>query len=131
VDSNPEPGGARKIRVFDVLADGRVTNGRTLYDFAPGRGGDGMKLDVNGNLYVCAGINRPRGRPGETLKNPAGVYILSPDGTLLGFIPVPEDVITNCTFGGPDLKTLYITAGKTLFKVRVENQGFLRWPPAK
>jgi len=130
VDSNPASGGARRIRAFDLGGDGRVSGGRVLFDFAPGRGGDGMAIDRQGNLYVCAGINRLRGRPGETLKYPTGVYILSPEGRLLGFIPVPEDLITNCTFGGPDLRTLYITAGKTLFTVRVQNQGFLRWPPA-
>jgi len=46
--------------------------------------------------------------------------VVRPDGRLLGCIPVFEDVITNCTWGGSDLRTLYITAGKTLYHVRVE-----------
>jgi gluconolactonase len=41
-------------------------------------------------------------------------------------IPIPEDPITNDTFGGPDMKTLYVTAGKTLFKIRTEIQGLPR-----
>jgi gluconolactonase len=45
---------------------------------------------------------------------------------LLKFIPIPEDGITNNAFGGPDMKTLYITAGKTLFKVRTEIPGLPR-----
>jgi gluconolactonase len=42
------------------------------------------------------------------------------------FIPIPEDTITNNAFGGPDMKTLYITAGKTLYKVRTEIAGLPR-----
>ena len=48
---------------------------------------------------------------------PAGVYVITPDGELLGRIPIPEDVCTNLAFGGPDRKTLYVTSGKTVFKV--------------
>ena len=43
VDSNPNPGGNRKIWVFDLQADGTLTNQKMIYDFAPGRGGDGMR----------------------------------------------------------------------------------------
>jgi len=43
--------------------------------------------------------------------------VVSPQGKLLKFIPIPEDTITNTAFGGPDMKTLYITAGKTLFQI--------------
>jgi gluconolactonase len=52
--------------------------------------------------------------------------VISPQGKLLHFYPIPEDTITNNTFGGPDMKTLYITAGKTLYKVRVEIAGMPR-----
>ncbi len=55
-----------------------------------------------------------------------GVYVISPQGTLIKFIPIPEDTITNDTFGGPDMKTLYVTAGKTLFKVRTDIPGLPR-----
>jgi gluconolactonase len=84
-----------------------------------------MSIDTQGNLYVSAGMNSLRNTP-ETLVNKAGVYVISPAGKLLKFFPVPEDLITNNGFGGPDRKTLYITAGKTLFKVRTDFPGLPR-----
>jgi sugar lactone lactonase YvrE len=42
------------------------------------------------------------------------------------FIPLPEDFITNNAFGGPDIKTLYVSAGKTLYKVRRDIAGLPR-----
>jgi gluconolactonase len=124
VDSCPVVGGNRKIWAFDLAAEGTVSNQRVVFDFAPGRGGDGMAVDRQGNLYVAAGIDRPRG-PHETADVPPGIWIISPAGELRGRIPIPEDVITNVTFGGPDLKTLYIAAGKTLFQVRVTIPGWV------
>jgi gluconolactonase len=124
VDSCPVDGGNRKIWAFDLSAGGTLANQRVLFDFAPGRGGDGMAVDQRGNLYVAAGIARPRG-PHESADVPTGIWILSPDGQVRGRIPIPEDVITNVTFGGPDLKTLYIAAGKTLFHVRVTVPGWV------
>jgi gluconolactonase len=41
-------------------------------------------------------------------------------------IPIPEDLVTNVAFGGPDLKTLYVTAGKTLFRAQVDIPGTRR-----
>jgi gluconolactonase len=102
---------------------------RELHDFGQGRGGDGMCIDAKDNLYVAAGANRPY--PNQNIDNPAGVYVFSPGGKLQGVIPVPEDMITNCCFGGPDLKTLYVTAGKTLWQIRCKNPGRLVWPQAK
>lgn len=124
VDSCAVPGGARKVWAFDLAENGQVANQRLLFDFAPGRGGDGLCVDSLGHLYVAAGIARPRG-PHETADVPPGIYVLSPDGTLQGRIPIPEDVLTNCTFGGDDLRTLYITAGKTLYSIRVEIPGWV------
>jgi gluconolactonase len=54
------------------------------------------------------------------------VYVISPTGKLLEFIPIPEDTITNNAFGGPDMKTLYVTAGKTLYKLRTDIPGLPR-----
>jgi gluconolactonase len=62
----------------------------------------------------------------ETLDTKTGVYVISPRGALLKFIPIPEDYITNNAFGGPDMKTLYVTAGKTLYKLRTEIAGLPR-----
>jgi gluconolactonase len=41
-------------------------------------------------------------------------------------MPIPEDFITNNAFGGSDMKTLYVTAGKTLYKLRTEIAGLPR-----
>jgi gluconolactonase len=122
VDNAPVVGGNRKLWAFDLSAQGSVSRQRLVFDFAPGRGGDGMAVDRDGRLYVAAGVKRPRG-PHETADVPPGIYVLEPDGRLLGRIPVDEDLITNVTFGGDDLRTLYITAGKSLLSVRVNVPG--------
>jgi gluconolactonase len=130
IDSHSDKGGNRKIWSFEVSAEGKLGNKKLIYDFGKGRGGDGMRLDTKGNLWVTAGIMTPRG-PGETTDVPPGVYVISPAGKLLGRIPIPEDLITNLAFGGPDRKTLYITAGKTLYKVPVNVAGYALYPPLK
>jgi gluconolactonase len=122
VDSNPEPGGNRKIWAFTVDASGNAGAQRVAYDFGRGRGGDGMRVDARGNLWIAAGINADRGRPGETLDVPAGIYVVSPEGRLLGRIPIPEDTVTNLTFT-PDQKTVYITAGRNLYRLAVSVDG--------
>jgi gluconolactonase len=130
IDSHPRAGGNRKVWAFDVTADGTLDKQRLVYDFGKGRGGDGMRLDSQGNLWVAAGIATPRG-PGETTDVPPGVYVISPQGKLLGRVPIPEDLITNLAFGGPDRKTLYVTAGKTVYKVPVSVAGYALYPPLK
>lgn len=123
VDSCPVVGGHRRIWAFDRRG-GELTNQRLVIDFAPGRGGDGMAVDQSGTLYIAAGIRRPRG-PHETADVPPGIWIVTPDGQVQGRIPIGEDVLTNVTFGGEDLRTLYVTAGKTLFSCRVQTPGFV------
>lgn len=125
IEANSADKGARMIRAYDLQADGTVKNMRMHYNFYPGRSGDGMSIDTQGNLYVSAGLNAPRGTA-ETMDTKAGVYIISPQGKLLKFIPILEDAITNNAFGGPDMKTLYVTAGKTLYKFRVDIAGLPR-----
>jgi gluconolactonase len=128
VDSNHAAGGNRKIWGFDVDTSGRTSNQRLVFDFGTARGGDGMELDLDGNLYVAAGANVARDAR-ETTAYPAGVYVITPAGELFGSIPVPEDRVTNVAFGGPDGRTLYVTAGKTLFRtvVDVPGQVAFRW----
>jgi len=127
VDSSPAPGGNRKIWAFDLSSDAVPSGQRLVYDFAPGRGGDGMRTDADGNLWIAAGITRAR-HANETAVVPPGVYVVTPKGELLGRIPVPEDAITNLAFGGPDLKTLYIVSGKSLFSIRVAVAGHVVYP---
>jgi gluconolactonase len=128
IDSNSQPGGNHKIWAFALTEAGVPQKPRLVYDFGKGRGGDGMRLDMRGNLWVAAGISVPRG-PGETLDVPPGVYVISPAGKLLGRIPIPEDLITNLAFGGPQRRTLYVTAGKTLYQVPVSVSGYAVYPP--
>jgi len=124
IDSCPVIGGNRKVWAFDLPADGVPRGQRLVFDFGAGRGGDGMAVDSRGNLYVAAGILRARG-PHESEQNPPGIYVITPAGDLLGRIPIPEDVLTNVTFGGDDLRTMYVTAGKTLFSIRLNVRGFV------
>ena len=125
VEANGAQGGARMIRVYDLLPDGTVANMRVHYNFYPGRSADGISIDTQGNLYAAAGLHATRGTS-ETLDTKCGVYVISPQGKLLRFIPIPEDYITNTAFGGPDMKTLYVTAGKTLYRLQNDIAGLPR-----
>jgi len=123
VDSHTRPGGNRKIWSFQVTEDGQLTGQRLVFDFGRGRGGDGIRLDEQGNLWVAAGVLLSR-HAGETTEVPAGIYVITPEGELLGCIPIPEDLCTNLAFGGADRKTLYVTAGKSIFKIRLTVSGY-------
>ena len=126
VDNHPVTP-VRKLYAFDLDAQGMPTGTRREFrDFGKGRGGDGMCIDVEDNIYVAAGANRYY--PNQNLDNPAGVYVYSREGKYLGLIPIPEDMATNCCFGGPDMKTLYVTSGKTLWKIRTKVAGRVVWP---
>jgi len=122
VDNNPKRGGARKVYAFALRPDGSVGARRVLHDFGTGRGGDGMCLDRDGNAYITAGLNGGFSLEQDSSVK-AGVFIVSPQGKALGFIPVPEDSVTNCTFGGPELKSLYITAGTALWRIDLNARG--------
>ena len=125
LETAQQEGGARMIRAYELSDEGTVSQMRVFHDFYPGRSGDGMTIDSEGNLYVAAGLHRRRGTS-ETLDTKCGIHVFAPDGELKEFIPIPEDTITNCAFGGPDLKTLYVTAGKTLFQIRTDIAGTRR-----
>jgi gluconolactonase len=87
-----------------------------------------MRLDERGNLWVAAGILVPR-HAGETAEVPAGIYVIAAKSELLGCIPIPEDLCTNLAFGGPDRKTLYVTSGKSVFKIPLAVSGYALYPP--
>ncbi|MDX1929079.1 MAG: SMP-30/gluconolactonase/LRE family protein [Pirellulaceae bacterium] len=124
-DNNNSRGGARKLYRFDLHADGtlKIDSQTLIYDWGTTRGPDGMKLDVVGNLYVAAGLNKPH-LPDETAERPtAGIYVFSPEGDVIDFAPIPRDETTNCGFGGEDLKTLFVTAGGSLWSIRTHHAG--------
>jgi gluconolactonase len=102
----------RNIRVYDFNADGTVRNGRIFGSEAgPKKGGvpDGMKVDRSGNLFVTG---------------PEGIWVWSPEGVHLGTIVVPEQP-ANLAWGDTDYGTLYITATKSVYKLRTTTQGFV------
>jgi gluconolactonase len=124
-NNNNTIGGARKLWRFDLRPDGRVDgqSRKLIFDWKTSRGPDGFKMDQAGRLFVAAGLNKAA-PPYETVEShPAGIYILSQEGKLLDFVAVPKDEVTNCAFGGDDLKTLYVTAGGTLWSIRVNTPG--------
>ena len=130
VDANDKPGGNRKIWAFELSEKGEAGKRRLVYDFQQGRGGDGLRVDVKGNVWVAAGIRTPR-PPGEVTDVPQGVYVINPEGKLLGRVPIPEDYVTNLAFGGPHRKTLYVTAGTSVYKVPVSVSGHAVYPPLR
>lgn len=132
-NNNDDLAGARKLWRFNLLRSGGVdfSSRKLLYDWETGRGPDGIKQDRDGRLYVAAGLNKPN-PPAEPAKDKkGGIYVFSPEGKLLTFLAVPRDEVTNCAFGGDDLKTLYITGGGTLYSIRTTTPGRVLWPIAK
>jgi gluconolactonase len=132
-NNNNNVGGARQLWRFDLGKDGAVDTAskKLIYDWGKGRGPDGVKQDQKGRLIVAAGLNKPNppDEPAEDVKG--GIYVISPEGKLLAFLPVPKDEVTNCAFGGDDLKTLYITAGGTIYSIRTTTPGRVVWPAGK
>lgn len=122
--------GARKLWRFALRSDGTVNNAtqHLIHDWGRGRGPDGLKADTRGNLYVAAGSTRsvPPFEPDNSKRG--GIYVFSPEGQLITFLHVSRDEVTNCAFGGTDLRTLYITGGGTLYSIRTQHPGRVIWP---
>ncbi len=128
IEAHPDADRHRDIRAYDLQADGSVANERVLINFYPGRSGDGMCIDAEGNLYVAAGLHKTR-NTSETLDTRPGIHVISPTGKLVAFRETPEDTITNCTFGGEDLRTLYVTCGTLLLSIRTQIPGKASYRP--
>jgi sugar lactone lactonase YvrE len=103
--SEHHPNGPRQLRAYPLKEDGTAGAGKVLHDFGQDRGIDGMTVAADGTIVATAGA-----------KETAGIHFFSPDGKKVGFLPTPEDP-NNCCFAGPKSKTLYITAGKSLYRV--------------
>jgi gluconolactonase len=108
--------GRMALMAYDLAADGTAKFRKTLVDYSPEDGPDGLVVDVEGNLYVAVrDITRP------------GIVVYSPEGKELDYIPT--EIPTNVGFGrGEESKTLYITAGKSLYRIRLNKEGF-QLPP--
>jgi gluconolactonase len=102
-DAQPD-GTLRNRRNFAQYEDLTITNGKV------GGGGDGFAVDTTGRIYAAAG---------------GSVQVFSPKGQLLGKIPTSRRP-QNLTFAGPDMKTLYIVGGGSVFKVQMTAQGIKR-----
>jgi len=101
-----DSGRTRQIHVFDVGEGGVLTGGRVFAGIDKG-GPDGIRCDSKGRLFSSAGD---------------GIHVFSPGGVRLGRIIVPETP-ANVAFGGPDMKTLYITARQSLYAIRLNTSG--------
>lgn len=97
------------VRVFNIAPDGSVSGGEVWVDVTGEGDGvpDGMKIDSEDNLYTTG---------------PGGIHVFASDKTDLGIIEVPEH-IANFTWGDDDLRTLYVTASTSLYRVRVNVPG--------
>lgn len=96
------------IRVFDVLPNGLLGMSQVFATgiASPTEPGvpDGMKCDAKGNVWVCG---------------PGGVWVYAPTGQLIGRVRVPE-LVGNLTWGGPDFRTLFLTATHSLYAVETK-----------
>jgi len=100
----------RNIRVYDFHSDGSVSNGRIFgTEAGPPKSGvpDGIKVDTGGNLYITG---------------PGGIWVWDPEGHHLGTILMPEQP-ANLAWGDSDYGTLYITATKSVYKLRTKARG--------
>lgn len=99
-----------QIRVFEVKSDGLLENGQVFAELEPPSkkgAADGMKVDINGNVYSTG---------------PGGVWVFSPEGNLLGVIAIPEPP-ANLAWGDQDYQTLYITARTSIYSLRCQIPG--------
>jgi len=124
-NNNNTVGAARKLWRFDLKPGGVIgqSSRKLIFNWEGGRGPDGFKMDRKGRLYVAAGLNVSNPPYESAAKFKGGIYILSATGKLLDFVAIPKDEVTNCAFGGEDRKTLFVTAGGTLWSIRVNTPG--------
>jgi gluconolactonase len=110
-------GGKGEVYVFDIGADNKAANRKLFSEFviddvkcSP----DGLRCDVEGNLWASSNAGRAVGYSGVTVWNPAG--------KLLGRIRIPE-VCGNITFGGPKRNRLFMAASQSIYALYVGTQG--------
>jgi gluconolactonase len=95
----------RKIMAYDLDAAGNTTNERVFISDISGSP-DGLRVAANGNVYIAAGP----------------ILVYTPNGKLIKSISFPE-MAANCEFGGPELKTLFVTARTSVYSVSVPEKG--------
>ena len=95
--------GGKKTYRYKIKPGGTLTDKKLF----AGEGSDGMTIDTQGNVYLTT----------------RAVQVYNPKGKKIATIAIPEGP-ANVTFGGKDLKTLYVTARKSLYAVRMRTQGY-------
>ena len=88
---------------YDIAADGSLTN----KTFFCALGSDGMTMDTEGDLYLTG----------------KGVTVFDKTGKQIDHVDVPEKWSANVCFGGPEHKTLFITASESLYSIEVKFKG--------
>jgi gluconolactonase len=112
----------RWVWSFQVQADGSLANGEPFYrletaDESSATGADGMTVDTEGYLYVTTRT---------------GLQICDQPGRVVAIVRKPQEgPLSNVVFGGPDLQTLYVTAGDQVLRRRVRRKGLLPWIPVE
>jgi len=101
----------RNIRVYDFLPDATLANGRIFGEEPGGKGDgvpDGIKIDTRENLFVTG---------------PAGIWVWNPEGHHIGTVVLPEQP-ANLAWGDAANNTLYITASKSIYRLKTKTHGF-------
>jgi gluconolactonase len=111
------PGGKGEVFSFDVGSDNKLSNQKLFSDFMINGvkcGPDGLRCDVNGNVWISSNARQAVGY--------SGVTVWTPEGQLIGRIRLPE-VCGNICFGGPKRNRLFMAASQSLYAVYVATQG--------
>jgi gluconolactonase len=95
--------GGHKTWSYTINGDGSLSNKKLFCEM----GSDGMTIDVDGNIYLTGN----------------GVTIFDRNGVRIGNIAVPEEWSANVCFGGKDMKSLFITASKSLYRIQTQIKG--------
>jgi gluconolactonase len=95
--------GAKKTWSYTINADGSLSGKKLFCEM----GSDGMTIDTKGNIYLTGD----------------GVTVFDKNGKQIGKIAVPEKWTANVCFGGSDMKSLFITASKGLYRIKLKVKG--------
>jgi sugar lactone lactonase YvrE len=112
---------ARWVWSFQIQPDGTVANGQPFYhletgDFSSRSLADGMTVAADGHLFVATDL---------------GVQICDQPGRVVGILSKPNSgPFTNVVFAGPDMQTLYVTAGDKVFRRHMRLKGVRPWETA-
>jgi gluconolactonase len=111
--------GPHLLQVYDLSADGKLSNRKVFKDYSKDRnpgcsGPDGLVADADGNIYVA-----------ERCEHRPGIVVYGPDGKEIAYISTGKEMPTNVGFGrGDDANLLWVTSGKSVYKIRMAKKGY-------